>query len=388
MANTDVSLPSNNQVISDDHVVHPDQFHVFFQSKLPQDYFSFDKALYFFKKGAPPHQLGGLMNIGYNCYVNAVIQCLAYTPGFSKFCLSMPNTMYQQNSKGAFFLDSFAHIFSEIESNKSMTPTWLLTDSQYIGDTFKKPIQQDAHEYLLALLEVFQKECVDSILGDETLTADQNRSDTDNSNGANAQTPISPKPQLSRSFSTQPLGFDTMIDHFFAGDLATEVRCHNCNSTIPRNTKFYDLTVPIREYDDLQAAITAITTNSEIVISGECENCKETCEMTKTNTYAKFPLVLIITMMRFDNFLKKIEDFFKFQKNLIVGGFKYELYSMILHDGRLINHGHFIAFVMDENHAWYKADDVCIYKIKDEIVMNSCPYVLFYKRIIESENSL
>lgn len=382
MAESDASFPSNIQTTSDDQPIHPNpQIHAFFQPKLPQDYFSFEKALYFFKQGSPPHQLGGLVNISYNCYVNAVIQCLAYTPGFSKFCLSMPNTMYQQNSKGAFLLDSFAHIFSEIESNKSMTPTWLLTDSHYIGDTFKKPIQQDAHEYLLALLEVFQKECVDSILGDDSSEEMNSKSDD------TSEQPItSPKPQLSRSFSTQPLGFDTMIDHYFAGDLTSEVRCHNCDSIIPRNTKFYDLTVPIREYEDLQAAITSITASSEIVISGECENCKETGEMTKSNVFSKFPLILIITLMRFDNFLKKIEDFFKFQRKLIVGGFNYELYSMILHDGRLINHGHFVAFVMDDNRVWYKADDVLIYKIKDEVVMNSCPYVLFYKRIIESDN--
>ena len=317
MAESDASLPSNIQTTSDDQPMHPNpQIHAFFQPKLPQDYFSFDKALYFFKQGSPPHQLGGLMNIGYNCYVNAVIQCLAYTPGFSQFCLSMPNIMYQQNSRDAFFLDSFAHIFSEIESNKSMTPTWLLTDSHYIGDTFKKPIQQDAHEYLLALLEVFQKECVDSILGDDISEQANEQIDNNDIENSNGQLVVaSPKPQLSRSFSTQPLGFDTMIDHFFAGDLTSEVRCHNCNSIIPRNTKFYDLTVPIREYEDLQAAITAITTSSEIVTSGECENCKETGEMTKSNMFTKFPLILIITLMRFDNFLKKIEDFFKFQRN-------------------------------------------------------------------------
>ncbi|OHT03993.1 Clan CA, family C19, ubiquitin hydrolase-like cysteine peptidase [Tritrichomonas foetus] len=354
---SDTFEPSTPQDASDSSLI---PIRAICQTILSPSFFSFEKALFFFSQGGPTHQLGGLLNVGYNCYVNAVIQCLAYTPGFSQFCLSLPNVMYQQNSHSAFFLDSFAHIFSEIESNKSMSPTWLLTDSHLISETFKKPIQQDAHEYLLAILDVFEKECINSEI------QNQNSNQSQNSNDKN---------DVSKS--------DTMIDHFFAGDLTIEVQCHNCSSVIPRKTKFHDLTVPIREYSDLQAAIDSITSSSEIVISGKCENCKEEGDMTKTNKFTKFPLVLIITLLRFDNTCKKIEDFFKFPKKLIVGNHKYELYSMILHDGRLINHGHFVAFVMDENKVWYKADDGTIYKIKDEAVMSSCPYVLFYKRIID-----
>ena len=323
------------------------RIHAFFKNQLPDDFFSFDRALLFFSRGGPNHQLGGLLNIGYNCYVNAVIQCLAYTPGFPQFCLSLPNVMYQTNSESAFFLDCFAHIFSEIESNKSMNPTWLLTDSYLIRETFRKPIQQDAHEYLLAILNVFEKECRMCFEGDQKETK------------------------------------ETIIEHFFGGCLSIDMRCHNCGTVVTRKTKFYDITIPFREYQNLQEAISAITSSSEIEISGQCENCKETGEMTKTNHFTKYPLVLIITFLRFDNNMKKIEDFFKFQRVLLVGNYKYELYAMILHDGRFINHGHFIAFVMDENHVWYKADDVSIYRIKEEAVMKSCPYVLFYKRIID-----
>ena len=74
-------------------------------SYLPEDYFSYDKAVSFFRQGITDKPPGGLINVGYNCYMNAAIQCLAYTPGFQQFCLSMPNIMYEKNKDGEYFLD-------------------------------------------------------------------------------------------------------------------------------------------------------------------------------------------------------------------------------------------------------------------------------------------
>jgi ubiquitin C-terminal hydrolase len=85
--------------------------------------------------------------------------------------------------------------------------------------------------------------------------------------------------------------------------------------------------------------------------------------------------------MRFDNALAKIEDFLSFPKTLAVQGqYEYELYALVLHNGRLISHGHFVAFVRDQQENWYRADDLCMYRMKEDAVFTSCPYVLFYKR--------
>lgn len=370
----------------DSEIVNVRQINAIFRPKLFPNFFSYERALYFFEKGGPNHALGGLINIGCNCYVNVVIQCLAYTPGFPQFCNSLPNVMYQQNSDSAFFLDSFAHIFSEMESNKTLTPTWLLTDAHYIGDTFKQPIQQDAHEYLLAVLQIFQNECVRSVMPPATpdQQADKSEQNDTKIKVGNFKEAFEAKSGVNLSESIKPAVFDTMIDHFFVGNITVQMKCHSCDCEIHRRTKFYDLTIPIREYSDLQTALSSITATSEHVITDECENCKKTSRITKTTSHTKYPLILIVTLLRFDNLCKKIEDFFEFQQTITVEEIQYELYAMILHDGRLISHGHFVAFVMDQNNVWYKADDRCIYKIKeDQQVYTSCPYVLFYKQIVE-----
>lgn len=311
-------------------------------NKLPKNYYTLERTLELYKLGGPKHQLGGLVNVGYNCYVNVVLQCLAYTPGFPQFCLSMPNVIYQNNRSSAFFLDSFARIYSQISANKTISPTWFLTDSGFIGETFKKPIQQDAHEFLLGLIEVMEKEC-ENALNDE----DE----------------------------------DSIISHMFSGKLRTEIRCNNCGYETIRIIKFHDLAIPISEFTDLESAIKAITSSEKYIVTSQCEHCHIFGETSKTNIYQVFPLILIVTQLRFDNSCKKIEDFFSFQKQITVSDYIYELYAMILHDGRLISHGHFIAYVKDENNDWFKADDINLYHLREEVVMSSCPYVLFYKRV-------
>jgi ubiquitin C-terminal hydrolase len=54
---------------------------------------------------------------------------------------------------------------------------------------------------------------------------------------------------------------------------------------------------------------------------------------------------------------------------------------MVLHQGKLFSRGHFVACVMDETDTWYRVDDACVYPMKEDAVLASCPYVLFYKRI-------
>lgn len=310
-------------------------------SKLPKSYYTLERTLELFAMGGPDHHLGGLVNVGYNCYINVVLQCLAYTPGFPQFCLSVPNVVYQNNASSAFFLDSFARIYAQISENRTVSPNWFLTDSGLIGETFRRPIQQDAHEFLLGLIDVMEGECENAMAdGDE----------------------------------------ESAVSYLFSGKLRTEIRCNNCGYETIRVNKFHDLAIPISEFGDLDEAIEALTSSERFPVSSQCEHCHVCGETYKSNIYQTFPLILIVTLLRFDNSCKKIEDFFGFQKYITVSDYIYELYAMILHDGRLISHGHFVAYVKDENDNWYKADDINIYHLKEEAVMSSCPYVLFYKR--------
>jgi uncharacterized UBP type Zn finger protein len=249
--------------------------------------------------------------------------------------------MYQRNSNSAFFLDSLGHVFAELTAKRSVSPSWLLTDSGLLGEVFRGPFQQDAHEFLLAVLSACDAECASGI--------------------------DAPGP--------------TMIGQLFTGEVTSSMKCRLCGFEVVNRTQYYDITIPMNS-GDVAAAVDSAVSATEVPAPGQCEGCGCTNCLLRGHSYRSFPLILILTMLRFDNELRKIEDFMAFPKKLSVpGGLEYELYGMVVHNGRLIRHGHFFAFVKDEGGVWYRADDVCVYRVKEEAVLRACPYVLFYKRV-------
>lgn len=318
---------------------------VHFDSFLPEDFFSYEYAIYFYKKGPTFNAPTGLINVGYNCYMNAVIQCLAFTPGFANFCLSIPNAMYQANKEGAFFLDSFAHLFSLMDKNKSICSDWLITDSHYIREIYQPPFQQDAHEFLLNILDKFNQECKKAL----------------NCNDLNS--------------------CPTFISRMFFGKISTSMMCKKCKNSNRYTSTFSDISIPIRKYESVEEALNEMYTSIPYKADGKCENCSKGNCLFVSKEIVQFPPILILTLMRFDNQCKKIDDFLEYQKYITIGEnkAKYQLYAMIIHEGRMINHGHFISYVMNAQGIWYKTNDTCVFKIKEEKVFEQIPYVLFYK---------
>jgi ubiquitin carboxyl-terminal hydrolase 36/42 len=334
MGECDVFFPVPHDLPMPCHTTH---LAVHLAEGLPQSFFDRDRVVDIFQSGGPVSQIGGLINARNNCYMNSVIQCLAYTPGLAEFCMTMPNAMYLCNSEGAFFLDSFAHIFSQMKSSRSACPDWFVQDSFLINDRFQGPMQQDAHEYLIELLDRFDQECLASM-----------------------------RSQCGR--------VDTLISHYFSWKMSSETFCRNCRKLTVRSYQTNDLTFPIREYRNVQTAFREFSAEQPFAVPSECEHCG--CKrQVMTNVINECPLILVITLLRFDNQLRKIDDYFEFPEFLTMENHEicYKLYALVIHEGKVINHGHFFVFVRDEKDVWYKADDVCVFKVKSEVVMESRP---------------
>jgi ubiquitin C-terminal hydrolase len=315
-----------------------------FSSFLSSGFFTLDHARSFFVSGAPTHAIGGLTNIGSNCYINSVLQILAYTPGFGEFCLSLPNVLYQSNSSDALFLDSFAHIFSEMQTKRAPCPSWFLHDSALLSDRFRFPFQEDAHEYLAKLLCRFDLECRNAMGSD---------SEDD----------------------------PTFISRYFRWEITSEFACEHCQHRWISHKKLLEISVPVRN-GAIEKTIAQLTSGNPIRYQGKCENCHSRNSVLERNHPVEFPLIVTVILMRFDRDLHKIDRYVTFPDRLEIGHQTYELYGLIEHEGKVINHGHFIAYVRDETGAWHKADDTCVYRAKREAVMSSHPYLLFYKRVI------
>jgi ubiquitin carboxyl-terminal hydrolase 36/42 len=229
---------------------------------------------------------------------------------------------------------------------KAACPDWLITDAGVLHERFRGPVQQDAHEFLLAVIGRFKQELRNAL------------------------------PEWSGES-------DDFMDLFFGWKVQSRVRCAECGFASESEAEFVDWTVPVKGIESVGSVIGDLMMGEKRVSEG-CRGCGREGRGVKTSVVLRFPLILMVTLMRFDNQLRKIGDFVEFSEIVAVQGgeHRYQLYAMIVHEGKVINHGHFFAYVRDEGGSWYKADDVCVFRVKAAVVMKSTPYVLFYRLIV------
>jgi ubiquitin carboxyl-terminal hydrolase 36/42 len=234
-----------------------------------------------------------------------------------------------------------------LELGKAVCPDWFIKDSADLHERFKGPMQQDAHEYFIALLGRFRRECCNAV-------------------GARFMEP------------------ETLLTHYFSWKLKSNVLCSGCGFVEDKTVDFVDWTVPVREVRNIATVVNELTVGEPVRMHGPCPHCGAMGSCMKTTVPVACPLILTMTLMRFDNQLRKVDEFVEYPDILHVRGgeYSYQLYGMIVHEGRVINHGHFFAYVRDKDGVWYKADDLCVFRVKPAVVMNTTPYVLFYRMIM------
>jgi ubiquitin C-terminal hydrolase len=228
-----------------------------------------------------------------------------------------------------------------MQGKSSPCPDWFLKDSGILQPRFRTPFQQDAHEFFLALVDRFSKECLNAI-----------------------------EPGF--------LSACTMLTHYFTWHLTSQITCAKCGARSETESEFVDWTLPMTA--SIAEAVNALA--HDAATDAPCERCGAPGSCTRHNRTLRYPLVMTVMLVRFDNQLRKIDDFVEFPEVMTVGERRYRLYAMIVHEGRAINRGHFFAYVRDEAGAWYKADDICVFQVKGAVVMQSLPYVLFYKLLL------
>ncbi|XP_074289660.1 ubiquitin carboxyl-terminal hydrolase 8 [Silene latifolia] len=129
-----------------------------------------------------------------------------------------------------------------------------------------------------------------------------------------------------------------------------------------------------------------------------CPGCKEHRQATKKLDLWRLPEILVIHLKRFSysRYTKnKLETFVDFpiddldlttyiaQKN-VQAPCRYVLYAISNHYGSL-GGGHYTAFVHHGGGKWYDFDDSRVYPISEDKIKTSAAYVLFYRRVEDSE---
>ncbi|KAJ6958228.1 ubiquitin carboxyl-terminal hydrolase 23-like [Populus alba x Populus x berolinensis] len=303
----------------------------------------------------------GLENLGNTCFLNSVLQCLTYTEPLAAY---LQSGKHQNSCHVAGFCALCAiqkHVSRALQSSgRSLVPKDLVSNLRCISRNFRNARQEDAHEYMVNLLESMHKCCLPSGVPSES-----------------------------------PAAYEKSLVHkIFGGHLRSQVECQQCSYCSNKFDPFLDLSLEIAKADTLPVALRNFTA-AEVLDGGEkqyqCQRCKQKVRAKKRLTVHKAPHVLTIHLKRFHAHDpgRKVDKKVIFDRSLDIkpfvsgsyeGDLKYSLYGVLVHYGHNTHSGHYVCFVRTSSNMWHLLNDNQVRQVSEKTVLEQKAYMLFYVR--------
>ncbi|XP_031480994.1 ubiquitin carboxyl-terminal hydrolase 23 [Nymphaea colorata] len=308
----------------------------------------------------------GLANLGNTCYLNSVLQCLTYTEPLAAY---LQSGKHKSSCHIAGFCAMCAiqnHVRSALQSSgKILSPMHLVRNLRSISHSFRASRQEDAHEYMVNLMESMHRCCLPSGVSSETPSAYEK----------------------------------SLVHKIFGGKLRSQVKCTQCSHCSNTFDPFLDLSLQIVKADSLPKALAHFTAVEELdggQKQYQCARCKEKVRARKQLTIHKAPYVLTIHLKRFGSGEpgRKIDKKVEFGTTLNLkpyvsgpyeGDLKYSLYGVLVHAGWSTHSGHYYCFVRTSSGVWHALDDNRVSQVSEKSVMEQKAYMLFY--VFDRKNS-
>lgn len=327
----------------------------------------------------------GLLNFGVTCYMNLAIQIMVHIPAIQHYLMEVVQGKHPQVPA-----KSVTHTFAELALRmwgvgtkkaglrKYINPKKMVQRLDDINCMMSEWQQEDSHEYFMSLMSRLQED----------------------------STPKGAKLNLS------------VLHDIFGGLLDQEVICQQCHTSSITKQEFYDLSLGLnkkrtrsnddgeethansskytieKSLKDFFSTETIRMDKSDASSGYYCEKCKQRTVATKKSVVERSPQTLMIHLKRFKfngNSSLKVKQPIHYLKFLDLGPYsknqtciKYQLMGVIVHEGRSILSGHYVAHCYQPDGTWSTYDDEYINKI-DEATALSDPsaYCLVYMKLEE-----
>ncbi|KAL0286455.1 UNVERIFIED_CONTAM: Ubiquitin carboxyl-terminal hydrolase 23 [Sesamum angustifolium] len=303
----------------------------------------------------------GLRNLGNTCFLNSVLQCLTYTEPLAAYLQSGKHQSSCRTSGFCALCAIQKHVSRALQSTgRILEPKDLVSNLRCISRNFRNARQEDAHEYMVNLLESMHKCCLPSGLPSESPSAYEK----------------------------------SLVHKIFGGRLRSQVKCMQCSFCSNKFDPFLDLSLEIVKADSLRKALAHFTAKEQLdggAKQYQCQQCKQKVKALKQLTIHKAPYVLTVHLKRFGSHVpgQKIDKKIAFEPTLDLkpyvtgpydGDLKYTLYGVLVHAGWSTHSGHYYCFVRTSSGMWYSLDDNQVVQVNERKVLEQKAYMLFYVR--------
>ncbi|XP_010443509.1 PREDICTED: ubiquitin carboxyl-terminal hydrolase 23 [Camelina sativa] len=302
----------------------------------------------------------GLQNLGNTCFLNSVLQCLTYTEPLAATLQTVAHQKYCNVAGFCALCAIQKHVRTARQATgRILAPKDLVSNLRCISRNFRNCRQEDAHEYMINLLECMHKCSLPSGVPSESSDAYRR----------------------------------SLVHKIFGGSLRSQVKCEQCSHCSNKFDPFLDLSLDISKADSLQRALLRFTA-VELLDDGakvyQCERCRHKVKARKQLTVSKAPYVLTVHLKRFEaHRSEKIDRKVQFTSAIDMkpfvsgpheGNLKYTLYGVLVHYGRSSHSGHYACFVRTSSGMWYSLDDNRVFQVSEKTVFDQKAYMLFYVR--------
>ena len=360
----------------------------------------------------------GLLNHGVTCYTNAAVQAMLHIPAIQHYLIDILNGKYKstlkQNSVSEIFAETSRKMWLPNERNKKkmsgagyFDPKRLISRLEDINFSMSEWQQEDSHEYFMSLMSRLQEDSVppghkltESIIYD--IFGGLLKQRVTCKSCGEVSTTEQPFYDLSLHLKGKKMASQTPETDTSSNGKSKEGSKSPAKITPPQNDENGQA---VNRRFSIEKSIKDFFNPELIKIDNEhkgyvCEKCHKTTNAVKRNTIMRAPETLLVHLKKFrfngtsSSKMKQAVSYPMFMdlteycdtegipsgKKLLP--VKYQLISAVVHEGRSLSSGHYVAHCKQPDGSWANYDDEYINKMSEKDVLREPnAYYLVYTRL-------